>query len=263
MLRDALRHGLRAVRSAGWRAYALGLLSYGPVVTADLLDSPLLVVATFVLQIIVGFALIRLLGAWRPEPVPAPPQVDDQGRRVLTARRPGPPLGPADAGVGGALTSAFRLWRPAVSFAGLVVLAQLGALLTVFALSGGQAAEYEPDVVLLAALPVSALFLAFVALAPQRIALEGEPRVLVAAAHSVRIARTAYGVLLLLTIVEPAVTALGGLLVPDKSPPLGLAIGVGAAVLVVAAGIQVVTTAVANEVYLAGPRLDLPVDPGA
>ena len=261
MLRTAFRDGLAAARAAGWRAYALALLGYVPVVAAQMTRNVVASLAALVLQVVVALALIRLIGAARPVPIPPPPQVDEQGRRVLLAPRPGPALSEDDRRIRVAVRHAFALWRPALTLTSLFLLAQYGALLTVLALSGGDALEYEPDVLLLAVLPVSALFLAFLALAPQRVALEGETRVLVATAHSVRIARTAYGLLLLLTVAEPVVTGLGGLLLPDENPPVGQLLGIGAGTLVVVALVQVVVTAVANEVYLNGPRLELPVDP--
>ena len=262
MLRAAVRDGLAAARAAGLRAYAVAVLSYLPAVGADLTGNILLVLAGLIVQVVVSFALIRVLGAFRPVPVPAPPQVDDQGRRVLPPREPGPPLTAGDRRVRVALRNAFALWRPGLSFTGLVLLAQVGALLAVLALSGGKATDYSSNVLLLSAVPVSALFMAFLLLAPQRIALEGETRVVVAVAHSVRIARTTYPLLLLLTVLEPLLMALAALLVPDKDPSLALAAGVGGGAALLASVLQVLTTAVANEVYLAGPRLELPAEAG-
>ncbi|HWL37207.1 MAG TPA: hypothetical protein VNQ77_13570 [Frankiaceae bacterium] len=249
MLVTAFRDGFAAVRAAGWRALALSLLSYTPVALAEAVPNVLLVVATFVLQVIVVLALIRLLGAHRPVPVPAPPQVDESGRRVLGPKQPGPPLTDADRSPVVALRNAFALARTALRLTGLILLAQFAAILTVIALSGGKVADYSENVLLLTALPVSALFLTFIAVAPQRVALEGETRVLVATAHSVRIARQAYGPLLLITVVEPAVTAAGS---------FGGVAGVAGAIAA-AALLQTWTTAAANEIYLAGPRLELPV----
>lgn len=262
MLRTAVRDGFAAARAAHVRAYAVAVLSYLPVVGAELTGNVALVLAAIIVQVVVSFALVRVLGAFRPVPVPPPPQVDETGRRVLPPRQPGPALTPEDRRVGVALRNAFALLRPALSFTALVLLAQIAALLAVMALSGGKAVDYSPNVLLLAAVPVSALFMAFLLLAPQRIALEGETRVIVAVAHSVRIARTAYPVLLLLTVVEPLLMGLAALLVPDKDPPLALAAGVGAGAALVASLLQVLTTAVANEVYLAGPRLELPAEAG-
>lgn len=260
MLRTAFRDGWAAVRAAGWRAYALALLGCVLAVAASAV--PLLGLVAVVPQTIVLLALVRVLGASRPEPVPVPPQVDEEGRRVLPPVRPGPALSEADRRPLAALRNAGALWLPALRLTGIVLLALIGGIFTVALISGGRLTEYSPEVMNLTALPVSALFLAFIALAPQRIALEGDPRVLVAVAHSVRIARTAYGVLLLITVLEPLVSLSAALVVPDKDPPLELVLGVTSAGALLAAALQVVTTAVANELFLRGPRLELPVDPG-
>lgn len=259
MLGAAFRDGLAAVRAAGWRAYAVALLSYVPVFAAELVANVVVFVIAFVLQVVVLLGLVRLLGAWRPEPVPAPPQVDDEGRRVRLADRRGPAVSLDDRRVFVALRNAVALARPAFSLTGLFLLAYFGAILTVIALSGGKVVDYSSKVATLSSLPVSALFVTFLAVAPQRIALEGETRVILAAAHSVRVARMAYGPLLLVTILEPLVTSAGALLVPEKDPPLGLAVGVGVATVLVASVFQVVTTAMATEIYLRGPRVELPV----
>jgi hypothetical protein len=257
VLATAFRDGLRAVRASGWRGPALALLSYVPVAATYAFGAALLV--GLVLHVVVLLALVRLLGAVRPLPVPPPPAVDGDGHRVAPPPKPGPPLTAADRSPKVALRNASRLWRPAVSVTGLYLLAQFTALLTVVAVSGGRVVDYSPDAQLVAVLPVSAVFLAFVFVATQRVGLEGDPRVLVAAAHSVRVARTAYGPLLLLALAEPAVAAAGSLAVPDKHAPLARVLLVGAVTILVAAAVKVVVTAVANEVYLTGPRLDLPV----
>jgi hypothetical protein len=258
VLATAFRDGLAAARRAGWRAFVVALLSYVPVVVLGSLLGGALLVVGLVLHFVGTFALARVLAAFRTAPLPDPPQVDELGRRVLPPRVFGPRVTPADAAVGTALRNAWRLWRPAVRVSGLYLLAGVASTLTVLALSGGRFAEYGPTAQVVAVLPVSALFTAFVLLATQRVALEGDTRVLVAAAHSVRIARTAYGVLLLLAVAEPAVAVGGSLLVPGKSPPLGRVAAVGLGTVLLAAFVKVVVTAVANEVYVHGPRLDLP-----
>ncbi len=263
MLRDAWAGGLAAARAGGWRAYLLALAGYVPAAAADLSGVPPLVIVAAAVQTVVVFALIRLLGARRPQPVPAPPQVDAEGRRVQPPLKPGPPLGPEDARPRGALRNAFALWVPAVRYTLLMLLALVGALFTSVAVTGGRLVEASETTLNAVALPISALFLAFLAVAPQRIALEGDPRVLVAVAHSVRIARTAYGLLLALTVAEPLVAFLASLPVPDKDAPAGLAVGMVSVAVIVSAAVQVVTTAVATEVFLRGPRLELPVDPRA
>jgi hypothetical protein len=260
VLATAFRDGLATVRRAGWRPFAVALLSYLPVVALGSVLGGALLAIGLVLHVMGTVALARLLGAFRGAPLPEPPQVDELGRRVAPPRNAGPPVGPEDASVATALRNAGRLWRPAVRITGLYLLAGVAAGLTVVALSGGRFAEYGADAQVLAVLPVSAVFTAFVVLATQRVALEGDSRVLVAAAHSVRIARTAYGVLLLLAIAEPAVAVGGSLLVSDKDPPLGRVAVVGLGTVLLAALVKVVVTAIANEVYVTGPRLDLPLD---
>jgi hypothetical protein len=254
----AFRDGLVAVRRAGWRAFGVALLSYVPVVLLGSVLGGALLSIGLVLHVVVTFALVRVLGASRPSPLPEVPQVDELGRRVAPPLKAGPPLTPQDAAPAVALRNAWSLWRPAVRVTGLYLLAGIAAALTVVALSGGKFAEYSPSTQVVAILPVSALFTAFVVLAAQRVALEGDTRVLVAASHSVRIARTAYGVLLLLAIAEPAVAAGGSFLVREKHPPVGRVVAVGLGTVVLAALVKVLVTAIANEVYVRGPRLDLP-----
>ena len=259
MLREAFRAGVATARAAGWRAFGLALLAYVPIAVLGSVAGGAFLFAGLWLHIVVVLALVRVLAAARPEPVPPVPQVDDQGHRVLAPPRPGPPLTAADRNPTTALRQAARLWRPALSITGLYLLAGIFAALTAVALSGGRFAEYSPTAQLVAVLPLSALATAFVALAPQRVAIEGDPRVLVAAAHSVRIARSAYGALLLLTVAEPLV-AVGALLaLPEKNPALGKVIAVAVVTVLVDAVVKVVATAVENELYLRGPRLDLPV----
>lgn len=261
MLRESVRDGLAAARSAGWRALLLAAVSYVPLVAFGAVAGGNLLVVGLVLHVVVMLALVRVLGASRDEGLPALPEVDDQGRRVLPPAKPGPPVTYADRSPLTALRNAWRLGRPAISLTGLYLLAQFGAYVVAMVLSGGRLTDYSTTVQGAAVLPVAALFLAFVALATQRVGLEGDPRVIVAAAHSVRIAKTAYGVLLLLTVIEPLVAvgiAVGG---RGEDPPtsrLAAVIGVGVLVATVA---KVAVTAVSNEVYLRGARLDLAVDP--
>jgi hypothetical protein len=261
VLRRAFRLGLAAARASGWRGPALAALAYLPIaVLGSVLGGTLLVVG-LVAHAIVILALVRLLGAYRPEPLPPLPQVDELGRRVLPPQRQGPPLTPLDRGATTALRNAGRLWRPAVSATGLYFLAAFAAGMTAVVLSGGRLAEYGHTAQVATVLPVAALFLAFVALVPQRIALEGDTRVIVAAAHSVRVARTSYGVLLLLTVAEPAIALAGLLALPGEHPPPGRVAVVGVVMLVAGSLLKLLTTAMATEVYVAGPRLDLAVDP--
>lgn len=259
VLAPAFRAGLRTARVCGWRGLLLALVSYVPLALSFAVLGGALVFAGLALHVVVLLALVRLLGASRGVPLPPLPQTDENGNRVLAPARPGPPLTGADRSPLVALRHAVALWRPAVAISGLYLLAQVGAVLTVVALSGGRVVDYSPTAQLIAVLPISALFLAFVFLATQRVALEGDPRVLVAAAHSVRIARAAYGPLLLLTAAEPVIAALGAVAMPEEHPPVTHVVVVTALTVLVATVVKVVVTAVANELYLAGPRLDLPV----
>jgi hypothetical protein len=259
VLRESWRAGLAAARRAGWRGPLLAALSYVPFAALAPLAGGQLLVVGLVLHTIVLLALVRLLGAWRPEPLPRVPEVDEQGRRVAPPPRPGPRTGAGDRNPRTALRNAWRLGRPAVSLTGLYLLGEVGALMVAVVLSGGKLAEYSASVQTGAVMPVAALFLAFVALAPQRVALEGDTRVLVAAAHSVRIAKTTYGVLLLLTVVEPLVLVATALAAGDDlgTPRAVVALTTGFVVETVA---SVLVTAMSNELYLRGARLDLPVD---
>ena len=259
VLREPTRLGLAAIRAAGWRAPLTALLGYVPLLGGGFAGGPLLLVG-LVLHVVLLLALVRVLGAWRPEPLPPIPRVDEEGRRVAVPLRQGPPVTDADRSPFAAIRNAARLARPALVLTGLFLLAGLGASLVVVALSGGRLAEYGPVAQVATVLPVTALFTAFVVLATQRVGLEGDPRVLVAAAHSVRIARTAYGVLLLLSIAEPAVATAATLALPED-PPSSQLVYVATATVLAAAAVKVLVTAVANEVYLAGPRLDLPAEP--
>jgi hypothetical protein len=262
VLRPAFRDGLAAARASGWRSAALALLAYMPVAAFGTLLGGALLVVGLALHVVVVLALVRVLACARREALPPLPQVDELGRRVAPPPRPGPPLTPEDRSAIVALRNAARLWRAALSITGLYLLAGLTGGLAAVALSGGKFAEYTPTTQLVAVLPLSALVTAFVALAPQRVALEGDPRVLVAAAHSVRVARTAYGTLLALTVAEPVVAAIGTVAVSGKHPPPGRVAVVAVVTVAAAAFVKVVTIAVGTEVYLAGPRLDLPLDPG-
>ena len=136
----------------------------------------------------------------------------------------------------------------------------MAAILSAIALSGGKFIDYSPTAQRFGVLPMGVLFATFVALAPQRVALEGDPRVLVAAAHSVRIARRSYGLLLLLTVFEPLLDALSALALQGEHPPAGRIAVVVAVVVVVGSVASLVTAAVANELYLTGPRLELPLE---
>ena len=259
MLRESFRAGLSAVRAAGWRGPFLGVLVYAPMVAVAAVAVDLFVLA-LILKQVVELGLVRLLGAWRTEPLPQIPEVDDEGRRVATPRRPGPPATVADRSPATAVRNAFRLGRPAIRLTGLFLLAQFGGFVVAVVISGGRLIEYSVLVQSVTATPVAALFAAFVALAPQRVGLEGDPRVLVAAAHSVRIARTTYGLVLLLAAVEPLILVATTVASAGDDVPAGRSVAVGVTAFLLAIVSKVVVTAVSNEVYLRGARLDLPLD---
>lgn len=260
MLRESFRAGFAAIRAAGWRGPLLGALSYVPVVVFATFAINFLVFG-LILHAVVVVALARVLGASRPEPLPPVPEVDEQGRRVAPPPRPGPPATAADRSPVVALRNAWRLGFAAARLIGLFLLANFGAYVVAVVLSGGRFTEESELVQAVAVMMLATLFSAFVALAGQRVALEGDPRVLVAAAHSVRIAKTNYGVLLLLTAIEPAIAVATAVAAGSGEVPRGRAVAVGVAALVAATVAKVVVTAVSNEVYLRGARLDLPLDP--
>ena len=258
MLRSAVPAGLATVRAAGWRPFALALLGYVPVVALDAGGIDALVLPAAVFQMVVVLALVRVLGAWRPGGIETPPQVDEEGRRVAPPPRPGPPLTDEDRWARVALRNALALWLPALRLFAILMLTVLTGLLTLFAITGGKVADASLDATSVALVPIVSLFQAFVVLAPQRVGLEGDPRVLVAVAHSVRIARTAYGLLFALAAAEPLATVPIELATGDDTT-VAVKAAWAAGTIVVASVLHVVTTAIANEAYLRGPRLDLAV----
>ncbi|HVE98723.1 MAG TPA: hypothetical protein VNA12_06035, partial [Mycobacteriales bacterium] len=87
------------------------------------------------------------------------------------------------------------------------------------------------------------------------VALEGDPRVLLAAAHATRIAGVAFGAVFALTLLATAPGAVGALL-PHGTDGLPLQL----VRVVVGAGVQLLAVAALTEVYVMGPRADLLVD---
>jgi hypothetical protein len=245
-----LRRAVAAVRRAGPVAFALSLLAHLPALSLLLLPNGALGVAALVAGNVVTFALVRVLAAHRPDR-PAPPA---DGPQLV------PPVDDSDRRATAALRRAARLWRPAITLTAIQILFFATALLMVvglghFDLSNASTEEavHAARLAALGSLPVVTLLMAFVQLAPQRIALEGDPRVLVAAAHSVRIARTAYGALFVLAGTESAL-AVAGLVVAAP------AVGVGLFALAVL--LRPFVLAVSTELYVAGPRLDVPAEFG-
>ncbi len=260
MLRAAVRGGLAAVRRAGLRGFGLALLTHlaplpflflAPLATAGLI---------FRTDLLLG--LIRLLGAHRPEPLPELPQVEESGERIGRPPHAVAPVGPDDRSARHALRMAVALLWPAIRLAGVQLLVMLTALLALVALSGGRAADLSETQQVLLVLPLMALGATFLGVAGQRIALEGDPRVLVAAAHSLRVARFAYGPLLLLNVVQPAIAGVA-LLVVDPDHPTAAMVAGGGALFLLSVLFQLAGTAAATEIYVAGPRLDVPADFGA
>jgi hypothetical protein len=249
----AVRDAVGALRSAGWRALGVALL-YGPVVGLSFAaeEVPGLLFVALAVENIATFTVIRLLGAHRPAGVPevAGPAAD----------RGVPPVGTADRSLSRATAGAARLTRPALRLALVQLLVVFAALLILVSLAGTDLVTNEnpsrQDRFVIAAglAPLVALMSAFIALAPQRIALEGDQRVLVAVAHSLRIARIGFGPLLVL--------ALGEQLVPFAQAvgPRHVAVNVAAAVAYPA--LQLVVVAARTEIYLTSPRLDVPDDFG-
>lgn len=263
MLIEALRRGTAVVRRAGLPTALLALVAALPdlLPTADLPDTVQVGVFPVVglLRTVLFLTVIRLLGAHRPEPVPPPPAVDASGVRTVTLSVVAP-VGDDDGAVRVALRNAARLSRPALRLFGLSLLATIAAAaltLGLLAGSGTDAAELgsrDPVVVVPHAL-ISALLIAFVVLADHRVALEGDPRVLLAAAHSVGIAGASFGTVFALTVLATVPGAAGALL------PHGVdALPVQGARVLVGALIQLVVLAALNEVFVRGPRADLVVD---
>ncbi len=257
-----VRTALSTVRRAGWRAVALSVLSFLPsalAVAAGLRD---LLIVALMLQVVVTLALVRNLAAWRLQPVPPPPLVGEAGERAgrLSVVLP---VAEADRSVQRSLRAAVSLLRPALRLAALQILFLLGAALALAALGGDRLVDRSGDTprpsaaALLAAIPLFAFVLAFIQVAPQRIALEGDPRVLVAVAHSVRVAKANYGPLFLLALLQPALDV--GATALTSNPGLVQVL----AVAVIAVLLRIVVTAISTELWLAGPRLDVPASFGS
>jgi hypothetical protein len=247
----ALRGGAGALRCAGWRALAVALLYLpGPPLAYAVTRVPALAIVVFTVQNIATFAVVRLLAAYRPGGLPDPPAAPPV-RRVA-------PVGTADRSPLGAARAGLQLVRPALRLGLVQLLALFGALIVLALIAGGDAlgggeepTRQEVLILLAGSAPLVALVTAFIAVAPQRIALEGDPRVMLAVANAARVAGTAYGTLFTLALAEPLLylgqLAAGGGIV--AAVPFAVANTV----------IQLVVIAACTEVYLAGPRLDLEV----
>jgi hypothetical protein len=245
-----IRRALRAVRRAGPRAFALSLLAHLPALGLAFFAAGLLAVLSLVLANIVTFGLVRLLAAYRDHSLPTPPESPS----VVAVPSD------ADRSPAYAVRQALRLWRPAVTLTGIQILCFATALLMVVGIGSidltvetTEEAVHAARIAALGAWPIVSLMLAFVQVAPQRIALEGDPRTLVACAHSVRIARKAYGALLLLAGAEIGLAVAGLVL---ASPVAGIALFATAVV------VRPFVVAIGTELYVAGERLDVPADFG-
>jgi hypothetical protein len=244
----ALRGGAGALRCAGWRALVVALLYLpGPPLAYAVTRVPGLAIVVFALHNLATFAVVRLLAAHRPAGLPESP--------AHGIARGVPPVGTPDRSPGRAAGAALRLARPALRLGLLQLLALVGAFFVLALIAGANAfagdvpTHRETLILLGGSAPLVALVTAFITLAPQRIAIEGDPRVLVAVAHAVRIAGSAYGPLFVLSLAEPLLY-LGQLAVGG---------GILAAIpfALVNTLVQLLVIAAGTELYLAGPRLDL------
>ncbi len=261
MLLRALRAAVTTLRAAGWRAFLLTYAYLVPI--AVMLPRPdLVLIIGMALLNIVTFAIIRNLAAIGPSQAPALPEpvpvVPEDG--LPPVRRPLPgPAGPADRNPRHALRQAARLSRPALRLA-LIQLTGYVAVALLFVMVGGdklvmdERLTHSEQLVLAAGVtPLIGLVQGFLAVAAQRIAIEGDQRVLVAVWHSIRVARTAYGPMFALSLAEPL------LLVAE------IAVGPSVAVSVFAAVahplLRLFVIAALNQVYAEGPRFDVPAAP--
>lgn len=264
-----LRNAGGSITRAGWHALALAVLLTAVSQTRALPMPAFVDVLIFPAMQLVGMvvvvATIRLLAAYRPVPMPPPPEVDEAGRRV---GNPGtiPLVSAADRSPRVALRRAAGLASPLLRYVVLELLLLVVAVLFVLPFAGDsldlsageELTDRQAFAVVLPAELVGALLTAFVVLAPQRIGLEGDPRVLVAAAHSVRVARTMFGPMFLLSLLWIAPGVAGSALLAYERPIVERIL-----VAVVAVPVQLLVLAGLNEIYARGPRLDVPVEFGS
>jgi hypothetical protein len=264
----AVTDGARVLRSAGRRVLLLGLLYLVFLPFAVLAPEYYTYAFLFVLTVdnIVTFAVVRVLGAHRDvPPIPAPSaqpgRLGDRTAAIPVAVEAAPvraarAVSSADRAPGHALRQAGRLAWPALRLALVQFLALYAALLGFLAVSGGRLditddlSRGDELMVLAGVIPLAALCDAFLYVAWQRIALEGDERVLIAVSQSVRIARRNYGTLLVLVLAE-SLLQLPVVLSDDHAAMI-------TATFVVGSLLRLLVVAAANEVYAAGPRLDVP-----
>ncbi len=265
MLLTALRRGAFAVRRAGWPAYLVALLCALPDLVPSFESAAPVEVALFpvvgLIRTVVFLALIRVLGAHRAEPVPPPPAVDASGIRTV-AVSVAPTVGEDDRRLRVALRSALQMSRPALRLFGLSLLGTTAAIVIWVVIISGSGLELDdigsrdPVGVVPIAL-LSALLLSFVAVADQRVGLEGDPRVLLAAAHSVRIASVSFAAIYALVLLA-STPGVAGALLPQGVDGLPWQL----TRIVLGAALQLVVLGALNEIYIAGPRADVLVDTG-
>lgn len=256
MLIRVLRQAMRTIRSAGWRGLAIASLYV--VALAIVLPQPsVLLFVGMVAQNIVTFALVRQLAAHRgiTAKLDGPPRLTRTGAPATLGLGPGP-VSDADKDVRTPLRAAGGLARSAMRLS-MVQLFEVLAIVTLLLMIGGQ--RVLPDEnpthqqivrVLIGVVPISALVTAFLTLAAQRIAIEGDPRVIVAVAHAIKIARSAYGTLFVLSLLEPL------LLLAEVAAGDSLPVRIVA--LVLHPLLRLIVVAACNEVYAEGPSLVVP-----
>lgn len=252
-----------SVARAGWRGLVLALLGAslglaGLPSPLDVLLFPVLALATTVIVV----ALIRVFAAHRPEPLPPLPIVDAEGRRVGRPQRV-PLVDATDRSPGVALRRAAAVARPLLTYVALELLLLVVAVMLIVpfateSLGSDTIEDREAFGIVVPVQLVAALLTAFVSLVPQRIGLEGDPRVLVAAAHSVRVARTTFGPMFLVSVGR-TLPGLGAAALVAYDRPVAARV----AVALIAVPVEMLAVAVLNEVYFRGPRLDVPAEFGS
>lgn len=261
MLIRVLREALRTLRAAGWPAFGLAVLYLGALAIIIPAPGPLLFIGISA-QNVVTFALVRYLAARRgtapkgdgpPMLLPTgQPKLLPTGQPKLPPRRPGP-VSDADRRAGQALRNAGFLARSAMRLALVQLLGALGIVLLLVAVGGSRVLpDSDPSQaqivrLLVGLVPVAALISAFVALAPQRIAIEGDPRVILAVLQSIRIARTSYGTLFALSLIEPLLFLAE--VAADHSLPVRVAVIAAHPLL------HLLVVAACNAVYAAAPSV--------
>jgi hypothetical protein len=261
-----LRTGADAVVRAGAAGLTLAALRAGLGLTGSVVDEqvgtalyPLLAL----LDILVAVALVRLLVSVR-RPTPArPAPVDDDGKPVVGLRV----SAPVDAADSRPMTAVRRVvalrWSLVrVLFIDWLIL--LASAVVVIPLAGDvftgdpdDIAARDQTVALLGVTLVVVLLTSFVAVVPQRLALDGDPRVLLAVAHSVRVSRTAFAAMFGCVLLAQLPFAVASVLDAYDRP-----VATRVATVLLAVPAQLLATAWLTEVFLRGPRLDVPADFG-